>query len=63
MSPERLPGDPMVNILGPLDGARVLGGCEHCDAWQTVSAVSAGVWGITVHHDDWCPIVAERKER
>ena len=42
-------------ILGPLDGAHIPGGCDHCDAYQTVAPVEAGVWTITVHHDDWCP--------
>lgn len=45
---------PLVNMFGPLEGARVDGGCEHCDAYQTVEAVKAGVWRLTVHHDPGC---------
>jgi hypothetical protein len=41
-------------MFGPLEGARVDGGCEHCDAYQTVEAVKAGVWRLTVHHDPGC---------
>jgi hypothetical protein len=49
--------DHLVNMLGPLDGARILGGCEHCDAYQTVEAVKPGVWVIHVFHDEWCPVL------
>jgi hypothetical protein len=57
--------DRLVNALGPLDGGRVRGGCECCDAYQTVQLVSPGVWDVTVHHDDWCPVLltAERIRR
>jgi len=44
--------------LGPLDGARIPGGCDHCDAYQAVRAVEAGIWSIGVYHDDGCPILA-----
>lgn len=50
-------GDGLVNALGPLDGGEIPGGCELCDAYQTVRPVEAGVWDITVHHDDWCPVL------
>ena len=46
--------DDLARILGPLDGARIAGGCDYCDAYQTVQPAAAGVWTITVHHDDWC---------
>jgi hypothetical protein len=59
--PRRRP-DPVANILGPLDGARIPGGCEHCDAYQTAAPVQAGVWSVTVHHDAWCPWLKQRKE-
>jgi hypothetical protein len=48
----------VARALGPLDGARLPGGCDRCDAYQTVTPATAGVWAITVHHDDWCPVVA-----
>jgi hypothetical protein len=32
------------------------GGCEHCDAYKTVREESPGVFVLTVHHDDWCPL-------
>ena len=51
----------LVDMLGPLDGARIPGGCDHCDAYQTVQPVSDGVWMCNVHHDDWCPWLAEHE--
>lgn len=53
----------LVDLLGPLDGARIPGGCDQCNAYQTATAVAAGVWTITVHHDDWCPLLASIKAR
>ena len=47
--------DSLTNVLGPLDGARIAGGCDHCDAYQTVGVVEAGIWTLTVHHDESCP--------
>jgi hypothetical protein len=51
--------DPMVNVLGPLDGAEIPGGCDNCDAYQTVRAAGALMWSITVHHDEDCPTWAK----
>ena len=52
--PDRDIHDVLRDVLGPLEGARVYGGCDDCDAFQTVEPVMAGVWKITVHHDSWC---------
>ena len=46
-------------MLGPLDGAQIPGGCDHCDAYQTVAPIEAGVWTMTVHHDDDCPVLTQ----
>ncbi len=59
--PERqgpAPGDVLRGILGPLDGARIPGGCDCCNAYQTVQPIAAGIWSITVLHDDDCPWLA-----
>lgn len=39
------------------DGARIRGGCDDCDAYQTVTADKwgSGMHAITIHHDDHCP--------
>ncbi len=55
--------NPLVNILGPLDGAKIPGGCDQCDAYQTVEAVTAGIWNITVYHDEWCPALRRIERR
>ncbi len=47
--------DVLLPILGPLDGARIPGGCDHCDAFQTTAQVQPMIWTMTVHHDDACP--------
>lgn len=43
------------DLFGRLDGARIPGGCDWCNAYQTVTPLTAGAWSLTVHHDDWCP--------
>ena len=58
---KRAPVDPLVNILGPLDGAKLPGGCDYCDAYQTAWPLEANAWSITVHHDDDCPWYAQRR--
>jgi hypothetical protein len=50
-------------ILGPLDGARIPGGCDHCDAYQTVTPLEAGAWRVCVHHDEWCPWLRQREAK
>ena len=55
--------DAVAKILGPLDGGRIPGGCDSCDAYQTVTAGSAGMWHIHIHHDDWCPVLATHQGR
>lgn len=49
--------------FGPLDGKRVPGGCDTCNAYQTVEAVMAGMWQISVHHDPGCPTLAAIERR
>jgi hypothetical protein len=36
-------------------GQRIQGGCESCDAYQTLEEIEPGVWSLQVHHADWCP--------
>lgn len=45
----------VAQLLGPLDGAQLPGGCPTCDAYQTVTPIAAGAWTINIHHDEWCP--------
>jgi hypothetical protein len=46
------------DALAPIDGARVPGGCDTCDAYQVITATAGGQRGLSlieVYHDDWCP--------
>lgn len=53
-------GNVLLPILGPLDGARIAGGCDYCEAYQTVQPIEAGAWSVSVMHDDDCPWLAAR---
>lgn len=48
--------NPAEAVLAALDGIRIDGGCEHCDAYQTIQANALpGLAILHVYHDDWCP--------
>lgn len=55
--------DALLPILGPLDGARIAGGCDYCDAYQVAHQDAPYSWRVTVYHDDGCPRLAERGSR
>jgi hypothetical protein len=44
--------------LDNLAGRHLPGGCDDCDADQTVTQTSDGVYVLTVHHDDGCPFLS-----
>jgi hypothetical protein len=50
-------------MLAQLLGQEIYGGCEDCEAYQTVEQESEGGWMIRVHHDDWCPFWTRMRER
>lgn len=55
------PGNPVSDFIAAMDGARIPGGCDQCGAYQVVRARAYGhrnVHMVTVHHDDWCPVLA-----
>lgn len=51
----------LTDYFGALDGQRIPGGCEVCDAYQTVTPIVAGAWSINVFHDDGCPVLARHQ--
>lgn len=53
----------LTDVFGALDGARIPGGCDHCEAYQTVAPISAGIWNIHVMHDADCPWLAAVEAR
>lgn len=51
-------------FLAQLAGVEIPGGCDDCDAYQTLAMDDR--WGgfvLTVHHDDWCPRLARYRGR
>ena len=44
-------------------GRRLPGGCEDCDAYQTLARhpddARGGVYVLTVHHDETCPWLSD----
>ena len=53
----RLLGD----LFGQTEDQPISGGCEACNAFQTVEEIEAGVYSLIVHHDDWCPFLRARE--
>ncbi|MGC4174278.1 hypothetical protein [Demequina sp.] len=55
---------PATAVFEALMGQRIPGGCEDCDAYQTVEVTAPGIYSLQVHHDATCPtymaIVAAR---
>ena len=45
----------LADLFGPLDEAHLRGGCQTCNAYQTIVREGPLSWRITVHHDNWCP--------
>jgi hypothetical protein len=51
--------DVVRDVLGPLDGARIPGGCDVCNAYQVPQCIGHKAWVLHVYHDDWCPLLRE----
>lgn len=51
------PQNPASAMIAAMDGARVPGGCDYCDAYQVVRAMQGhpNLHTVSVCHDDWCP--------
>ncbi len=60
------PQNPASAMLAALDGARIPGGCQHCNAYQVITAHAQGlpnVHTLGVYHDDNCPWLARLAAR
>lgn len=56
--------NPVTDLLAALDGARIPGGCAHCDAYQVVQAHALGernLHFVSVYHDAWCPFLRQHE--
>jgi len=49
------------DLFSQTEDQPIAGGCDQCDAYQTMSTESPGVYVLTVHHDDWCPVLRSMK--
>jgi hypothetical protein len=52
--------NPLDDIFSQIDHQPIPGGCDRCDAFQTIESPAPGVHVIRVHHDDWCPVLRSR---
>lgn len=50
-------------LFAGLAGERIPGGCDMCDAFQTVELVLPGVGSMTIHHDDDCTVLRQESLR
>ena len=48
--------------LGALEGLRVPGGCDDCDAYQVVDGSHAPFFRINTCHDESCPTYRAMRE-
>lgn len=53
------------HLFNALEGRELPGGCNDCNAVQTMSEDKAhpGVWHLMVHHDTTCPNLRAMKAR
>ncbi len=49
-------------ITAAVGNQRIAGGCDDCDAYQTMTKQD-GIYHVTVHHDDTCPWLNARTSR
>lgn len=45
-----------------VQGLRIPGGCDDCDAFQTVDTSQAPVYLVRVHHDEGCPTLLRHQQ-
>jgi hypothetical protein len=44
------------DLFSQVEDQPIPGGCDTCDASQTIRVVSPGVWVMDVVHEDWCTV-------
>lgn len=56
---------PVSDMIAALDGLRIPGGCDDCDAYQEIHARDGhpNLHRIRVFHDEWCPTLAKKRGR
>lgn len=63
-------GNDVTHMLDGFIGQQIPGGCEHCDAYQTIerwpdipAGDGAGAFQLHVFHDDGCPTLQRHQNR
>ncbi len=62
-TPSPSPAEYLDELHRALSGNRLPGGCDDCDAYQTLTKAADGFYVVTVHHDDTCPWLGEKETR
>lgn len=55
--------EPIQAMFAAAAGREIYGGCELCDAYQTMHVqpdTDDQIWHFTVHHDPGCPVLKEK---
>src|SRR4051794_18535850 len=53
--------NPAASYLDRMTDKRIPGGCDDCDAHQTVEKQDDGLYVLTVNHDETCPTLKARR--
>lgn len=57
------PSDDLKAVFASMEGQRIPGGCDHCDAYQEMKVDDLGIFYVYVCHDDWCAFLQARRKR
>ena len=49
--------------LDSMTGHRIPGGCDDCDAYQTMTTEAEGLYELLVHHDVTCPFYRQLERK
>lgn len=49
----------IANLLGSLDGSTIEGGCDYCEATQTMRTESGNLFILDVTHEPECPTLKD----
>jgi hypothetical protein len=45
------------DLFSQTEDMPIPGGCDRCDAYQTMTVAAPGIYSLTINHDDWCPFL------
>jgi hypothetical protein len=50
----------LTELFEAMAGRHIEGGCDDCNAYQTMMTRQDGIHVLTIHHDDTCPFLQAR---